>query len=431
MNDDLSYLGYQGVSEDDPAFTIPQIDRRQHLYTIGRTGSGKTTLLRNLIIQDIQAGRGLALIDPHGDLASDILDHVPSWRTDQTIVFDPSDLERPLGLNVLAHVEPDRRPLVADNVVAIFRHLWGLDETATPRLLRLLHASVSALLDFPPDPGATLLGVPRMLVDERYRRRVVRHIENPKIRSFWTDEIPQWDKRYFADATAALGNVIETFLTSPVLRNIFGQPKSSFSMRRLIDEGGILIISLSKGRLGEQTANIIGSFVVSELQAAAMSRADIPEEARRDFHLYVDEFQSFATTSFASLLSEARKYRLCLTLAHQYLEQISPQILAAVLGNCGTLVAFRVGASDADRLSPEFAPYPATTLQELSRGEVVVRLMRRGTPVEPFFGTTLPPLDAYAGRRENLLRQSRERYGRPREMVEGKIRRWLGGYGNR
>ena len=228
---DLSYLGYQGVSHDDPPFGIPQVDRRQHLYTIGRTGTGKTTLLRNLIIQDIEAGRGLALIDPHGDLAADILEHIPAWRTDEVIVFDPSDLERPLGLNVLAHVPLDQRPLVADNVVAIFRHLWGLDETATPRLLRLLSACVSALLDFPPDPGATLLGVPRMLVDERYRARVVRHIQNPKVRSFFTDELPQWDKRYLADATAASGNVIETFLTSPVLRNIFGQPKSSFSMR--------------------------------------------------------------------------------------------------------------------------------------------------------------------------------------------------------
>lgn len=422
---DLSILGYQGVSHDDPAFGIPQADRRQHLYTIGRTGSGKTTLLRNLILQDIEAGRGLALIDPHGDLADDILEHIPAWRTDEVIVFDPSDLERPLGLNVLAHVPPDQRPLVADNVVAIFRHLWGLDETATPRLLRLLFACVAALLDFPPDPGATLLGVPRMLVDTQYRARVVRHIENPKIRSFFTEELPQWDKRYFADATAALGNVIETFLTSPVLRNIFGQPKSSFSMREVIDNHGILIVSLSKGRLGEQTSNIIGSFLVSGLQAAAMSRADIPEDERRDFHLFVDEFQSFATTSFASLLSEARKYRLCLTLAHQYLEQISPEILAAVLGNCGSLLAFRVGARDAERLAPEFAPFPPTTLRELSRGEVVVRLMRHGTPVEPFFGTTMPPLDAFTGRRANLIRQSRERYGRKRETVEAKITTWL------
>lgn len=422
---DLSYLGYQGVSPGDPAFGIPQGDRRQHLYTIGRTGSGKTTLLRNLIIQDIEAGRGLALIDPHGDLSNDILEHIPAWRTDEVIVFDPSDLERPLGLNVLAHVPVDQRPLVADNVVAIFRHLWGLDETATPRLLRLLFSCVAALLDFPPDPGATLLGVPRMLVDERYRARVVRHIQNPKVRSFFTDELPQWDKRYLADATAALGNVIETFLTSPVLRNIFGQPKSSFSMRRLIDDGGILIVSLAKGKLGEQTSNIIGSFVVSGLQAAAMSRADTPEEERRDFHLFVDEFQSFATTSFASLLSEARKYRLCLTLSHQYTEQISPTILSAVLGNCGTLVAFRVGASDAERLAPEFAPYPATTLQELSRGEVIVRLMRYGRPVEPFMGMTLPPLDAHKGQRENVLHQSRERYGRERGTVEGKIGRWL------
>lgn len=424
-SDDLSYIGYRGVSTDDQVFGIPQADRRQHLYAIGRTGSGKTTLLRNLILQDIQAGRGVALIDPHSDLADELLDHIPPWRTDDVVYFKPADLERPLGLNVLEHVPADRRPLVADNVVSIFRHLWGLDETSTPRLLRLLYACVAALLDFPKDPGATLLGVPRMLVDERYRARVVRHVENPKIRSFWHDEFPGWDKRYTADATAALGNVVEVFLTSPVLRNIFGQPKSSFSMRRLMDSRGILIVSLSKGILGERTANIIGSFIVSACQFAAMSRADQAEEERQDFHLVVDEFHSFATSSFAALLSEARKYRLSLALAHQYLDQVSPTVLSAALGNCGTLIAFRVGGADADRLAPEFAPFPPTTIQELSRGEVVVRLMRYGTPVEPFFGTTMPPLDAYHGKKENIIQHSRERYGRPRKTAEAKIGRWL------
>jgi hypothetical protein len=424
-SDDLSYIGYRGVSTDDQVFGISQSDRRQHLYLIGRTGSGKTTLLRNLIVQDIVAGRGLAVIDPHGDLAYELLDYIPAWRSDDVVFFDPSDVEHPLGLNVLASVPSDRRPLVADNVVGIFRHLWGLDETATPRLLRLLYACIAALLDFPKDPGATLLGVPRMLVDERYRARVVRHVENPKIRSFWKEELPQWDKRYLADATAALGNVVEAFLTSPVLRNIFGQPKSSFSMRKLMDNRGILIVSLSKGLLGGQTANIVGSFVVSACQFAAMSRAEIGEDERVDFHLFVDEFQSFATASFAALLSEARKYRLCLALGNQYCDQISPEILASVLGNCGTLISFRVGATDAERLAPEFAPFPPVTLQELGRGEVVVRQLWKGVPIEPFFGTTMPPLDVYQGKRDNILYQSRARYGRARNAVEAKMGRWL------
>jgi hypothetical protein len=285
---------------------------------------------------------------------------------------------------------------------------------------------VAALLDFPKDPGATLLGVPRMLTDTRYRARVIRHIGNPKVRSFWDEELPQWDKRYLAEATAALGNVVEVFLTSPVLRNIFGQPRSSFSMRTLMDERRILIVSLSKGILGEQTASIVGSFIVSACQFAALSRAEIAEEERVDFHLYVDEFQSFATTSFASLLSEARKYRLCLTISNQYCAQIGNTILDAVLGNCGTLVTFRIGAADAQRLAPEFSPFPPVTLQELARGEVVVRQLWRGTPIEPFFAHTLPgSIDTYNGKRENMVVQSRVRYGTPRSEVEGRITRWL------
>ncbi len=421
----LSYLGYKGGYGVDTPFGIRQDDRRQHLYVIGRTGSGKTTLLRNLIIQDIHAGRGLALIDPHGDLADDLLNHIPRHRVDDTIVFDPSDVEHPIGFNVLESVPEDRRPLVTENVVAIFRHLWGLDESATPRLLRLLYACVAALLDFPKDPGATLLGVPRMLVDETYRARVVRHINNPKIRSFWVHELPQWDRRYLADATAALGNVTETFLASPVLRNIFGQTRSSFDLRSVMDERRILVVSLSKGLLGERSANLIGSLIVSACQSAAMGRADQDEEARVDFSLYVDEFYNFATTSFASLLSEARKYRLSLTLAHQYLSQVSPDILGAVLGNCGSLVCFRVGAEDAVRLSGEFAPFPETTLRELGRGEIVVRLLRWGQVLDPFTANSMPPLDTNNGNRDNILRQSRQRFGRSRNVIENKVLNWL------
>ncbi len=422
---DLSYIGVRSAWGGEEPFGISQCDRRQHLYVIGRTGSGKTTLLRNLLLQDIHAGRGVALLDPHGDLAFDLLDHIPSSRTDDVVVFDPADRDHPIGLNILENVPEDARPLVAENVVSIFRHIWGLNEATTPRLLRLLYACIAALLDFPRDPGATLLGVPRMLVDEHYRARVVRHVRNPKIRSFWEEELPQWDKRYASDAMAALGNVTETFLTSPVLRNIFGQPKSSFHFRSLMDNGGILIASLSKGAIGEQSANLIGSLIVSACQAAALGRADLPEDERIDFHLYVDEFHAFSTSSFASLLSEARKYRLCLTLSHQYTAQLSDEILAAVLGNCGSLVCFRVGADDAEKLAREFAPYAPETLHELSRGEILTRLLSKGNVSDAFLAKTLVPLDTNDGKRDNIIYQSRERYGRPWDVVEGKINRWL------
>lgn len=423
---DHALIGERQTYGGSQPFGLAPADRRQHLYVIGKTGTGKTTLLRNLLIQDIEAGRGCALIDPHGDLAEELLDHIPPSRTDDLVYFDPSDLEHPFGFNLLERVVPDERHLVAQGVVAACAHIW--QDSWGPRLAYILTNAVSALLDYPGSRGAqTLLGVPRLLIDERYRAQIVRHIENPKVRQFWLEEFPGYTDRLAAEAIAPIQNKVGAFLTSPALRNILGQPKSTLSPSAIMNEGRILIANLAKGRLGEADANLLGALLVASFELAAMRRAAIPEEERHDFHLTIDEFHNFTTEAFTSVLSEARKYRLALTIAHQYVDQMPERVRAAVFGNVGTLIAFRIGFTDADLLAGEFDPYVATTLRELSRGEVCVRMVSGGEVLQPFLATTLPPLLNFHGKKENMRQQSRMRYGRKRNEVERKITRWLGG----
>jgi type IV secretory pathway TraG/TraD family ATPase VirD4 len=396
-------------------------ERRRHLYIIGQTGTGKSTLLLNLIAQDLRAGEGLALLDPHGDLAQAVLDHVPRSRTNDLVYIDPYDQERPIGLNPLARVPHDLKPIVADGIVSAFRHVWP--DSWGPRLDYILTNSVRALLDV---PGATLLMLPRLLSDENFRTQIVdHHVTDPMVRSFWINEYAGYTDSFRSEAISPIQNKIGKALMVPMLRNMLAQPKSTITLRRLMDEGAIVICNLSKGKLGESTAHLLGALLVTMIAQAALSRADAPAADRRVFHLYADEFQSFATESFSLILSEARKYGLTLTLAHQYLEQVPDWLRASVFGNAGSFVACRVGAADAPMVAEQIGLGGADALLDLSNFEAWARLLRDGVPSSPIrlglFGAPHP-------RRPNsrrLIETSRTRFGRPRKEVEARIRKFL------
>lgn len=420
-HEDEVYIGNRiHWGTNTPCF-IRAPDRRHHLYTIGQTGVGKSTLLRNLILQDIYLGHGIGLIDPHGDLAEDILDQIPSSRVNDVVYFDPSDREYPIGLNLLHEVPPDKRHLVASGVVSAFRSIWG--DSWGPRMEYILHASVAALLDC---QNASILGIQRMLVDPTYRHWVVKQVKDPAVRAFWTLEFPNYDKRFAAEAIAPIQNKVGQLVMAPPIRNIFGQVGSAIDARFMMDEGRIFIASLSKGRLGHDKANLLGAICMTLFQLAAMERADTPEDKRRDFFLYADEFHNFSTDTFASVLSEARKYRLGLTLSHQYVAQLPENIRDAIFGNVGTLVSFRVGEADAEVLSRHFGgSYVPRHFTELSNHTTCVKLLHEGDYGEPFIAQTLPPIDLGHHRRESIIRTSRQRYGTPRQLVEDRIKRWL------
>ena len=402
-------------------FGISAADQRQHIYVIGKTGSGKTTLLRNMIVQHIALGHGLGLLDPHGDLAEELLFHVPPDRADQLCYFNPGDLDFPIGLNLIANVAPDDRHLAASGIVGAFKGIWR--DSWGPRLEYILHNAVSALLDC---ENATLLGVNRMLTDPGYRARVVAQIKDPFIRSFWTEEYEGYDPRFQREAIAPIQNKLGQFLLNPVIRNILGQVKSKVSIPFIMDTGRIFIANLSKGHLGHEKANLLGSLLATEFQLGAMARANRPEEERRDFYLFIDEFQNFSTDAFASILAEARKYHLSLTLSHQYIDQLSLPIRQAVFGNVGTIIAFRIGHTDAEIIEKEMGKtFPASALADLDRYEAVVKLLVDGTNMEPFRARMLPPGGNHIGRKTKLIARSRERFATPRAVVEEKLERWL------
>lgn len=404
-------------------FGISAADQRQHIYIIGKTGSGKSTLLRNLIIQHINQGHGVGLIDPHGDLAEELLNHIPPRRADHLVYFNPGDLDFPIGLNVLANVAPDARHLVASGVVSAFKGIWR--DSWGPRLEYILYNAVSALLDC---RNATLLGVSQMLTDDAFRAKGIRQIKDPFIRAFWADEYANYDERFKREAIAPIQNKIGQFLMNPVVRNILGQVKSKVSIPFIMDEGRIFIANLSKGHLGHEKANLLGSLLTTQFQLAAMARSDRPEEERRDFYLFIDEFQNFSTDAFASILAEARKYRSCLILSHQYIDQLPLPIRQAVFGNVGTLISFRIGNTDAEVMEKEFGnTFPASFLSDLDRYEAVVKLLVDGTNREPFRAKMLPPLGSRVGRRDKLIATSRLRFAVPRRVIEDKLNRWMQG----
>ncbi len=416
---DLAILGLAKFRGSTQRFGILPDDRRRHIAILGKTGMGKSTLLHHLLASDIRAGRGIGLVDPHGDLAEAVLASVPRGRTNDVIVFDAGDTAFPISFNVLDCPNPANRPLVASGIVSAFKKLHG--QFWGPRLEHILRNAVLALLE---TPGSTLVSLLRLLSESRFRTDVAGRLSDPIVRQFWQREFAGMPPKLQAEAIAPIQNKVGHFVSSPILRNILGQRRNALSLRDVMDEGKVLLVNLSKGRIGDDASALLGSFLVTGLQLAAMSRAEIPENRRRDFYLYVDEFQNFATDSFASILSEARKYRLNLTLANQYLAQIEEATLHAIFGNIGTLVSFQAGAKDAELLAEQLGPEltPAEMLRP-PRYQAYVRLLIGGMPSRPFSMQTLPPPppEAKSAREAVIRRASRHRYAKPIGEVEAEI----------
>ena len=409
-----------GHSNHGP-ISLSVADRRLHLAIFGQTGTGKSTLLKSLILQDIEAGRGCMLLDPHGDLADELREHIPRNRTDLVCVIDPADLARAVAINPLFAVPPDERHRVAEEIVAVFSAIWELSPAATPRLLHILTNSLAALLDLP--TGASLVGLPRLLVDAPWRASVVKHVRNPQVRAFW-EEFEGWPERQREEAIAPLMNKAAALVTSPALYNTLGQARPTIRPERLMDEGMIVLCNLAKGRLGETSAHLLGALLLASFDLAARRRAAVPEAQRRDFTLYVDELASFAGHRLASLLSESRKYGLAFVGALQFTAQLPETVRAALFGNVGTVISFRVGADDAGPLG-ELLEWSPTTLRELGRGEIVARTVSGGVIREPVMGRTAPYEGERVGRGAKIQAQALERYARPREVVEARLLRWL------
>ena len=423
VNNEINFFGETTFRNQRKKFGIKTDDRRRHVYAIGKTGVGKTVMLKNMAIQDIQQGKGIGFIDPHGEAAEELLDFIPSDRINDVVYFNPADLDFPIAFNIVEKVNVEHRHLVASGLMGVFKKIWP--DVWSARMEYILNNSILALLEY---PGSTLLGVNRMLADPAYRKKIVDKVTDPVIKSFWVQEFARYTQRYEVEATAAIQNKVGQFISNPLIRNIIGQVKSSVDMRKIMDEKKILIVNISKGRIGEDNSRLLGALLITKLQLAVMSIVDIPEEKRQDFFLYVDEFQNFATQSFTNILSEARKYRLSLILGHQYITQMEEEVRDAVFGNVGTIVVFRVGAEDAEYLEKEFAPeFVAEDLVNLPKYNIDLKLMIDGVAGSAFSAETLSPLPKLEeSNREKIIKASRERYSIPRKIVEEKIAKWTG-----
>ncbi len=422
--DQITYFAATNARGKETPFGIRSEDRARHMYIIGKTGMGKSTMLENMAIQDIRNGEGIAFLDPHGSTADRIMEYVPPHRIKDVVYFAPFDMEHPVAFNVMEDVGYDKRHLVVSGLLSAFRKIWV--DAWSARMEYILSNTLLALLEY---DGATLLDVNRMLINKHFRKKVVDNVKDPIVKSFWVDEFANYTDRYTQDATPAIQNKVGQFTSNPLIRNIVGQPKSSFDIRELMDQKKILIMNLSNGRVGEVNTNLLGSMLVTKIYLAAMSRADVPANVMRElppFHLYVDEFQNFANESFSDILSEARKYKLRLIIAHQYVEQMEEEVRDAVFGNVGTTVAFRVGPFDAETLEPIFAPqFEATDLVNLGFAQIYLTLMIRGVGSPPFSATTLPPFDPPPSRHvEEVIASSRLVYGKPRAQIEKMIDEW-------
>jgi len=421
LNNNIIFIGETTFRNERQKFGIKIDDRRRHVYAVGKTGMGKTALLENMAIQDIMAGKGVGFVDPHGEAAENLLDFIPSSRANDVVYFNPADTEYPIAFNVMESVGFEKRHLVASGLMGVFKKIWP--DVWSARMEYILNNSILALLEY---PNSTLLGINRMLADVEYRKKVVDKITDPVVKSFWVTEYARYTQRYEIEATAAIQNKVGQFISNPLIRNIIGQVSSTIDMRKIMDEGKILILNLSKGRIGEDNSMLLGALLITKIQLAAMSRVDVPEEKRRDFFLYVDEFQNFATESFVNILSEARKYRLALILGHQYITQMDETVRDAVFGNVGTILCFRVGAEDAEFLEREFSPeFMAEDLVNSAKYNIYLKLMIDGIAGRPFSAQTLPPQEKpNKSNREKIIKVSRERYGVARNIVEDKIARW-------
>jgi hypothetical protein len=402
-------------------FGIKSKDRDRHMYVIGKTGMGKSTMLLNMAIQDVRNGEGLALIDPHGSLADDLLNFIPENRIKDVVYFAPFDLEYPMSFNVMEDVGYDRRHLVVSGLMATFKKIW--EDAWSARMEYILTNTLLALLEY---PDATLLGVNRMYTDKDYRKKVVDNVKDPVVKDFWTKEFANYGDRYTQEATPAIQNKVGQFTGNPLIRNIIGQSKSSFDIREMMDQKKILIINLSKGLVGETNMRLLGSMLTTRIFLAAMSRANLsgPELAKLPhFYFYVDEFQNFANETFAEILSESRKYKLNLTIAHQYVQQMEEEVRDAVFGNVGTTVVFRVGPFDAEVLETVFMPkFTKEDIVNLDKRQVYLSLMIDGVGSAPFSAVTIPPIEMPpVSYKAQVIAASREQFTAPRSGIESGI----------
>ncbi len=426
-NRDITYFAKTNFRSSDEVFGIKRKDRRQHMYVLGKSGTGKSVLLSNLIVQNIQNGEGVCVVDPHGELVEEILNLIPDYRAKDVIYFNPADSDFHIGFNVMQLEDLKYKHLVASGLMGIFTKIWA--NAWSSRMEYILNNTILALLD---TPNTTMLGIPRMLVDKDYRQMIINNLKDPVVKAFWVHEYEQWREQFRNEAIAPIQNKVGQFLSTSIIRNVVGQEKSTIDIFKIMNEGKIFLVNVSKGRIGEDNSALLGGMIITKIQLAAMERVRIPEEERKDFYLYVDEFQNFATDSFANILSEARKYRLCLTIAHQYTAQIDTKegsVKNAVFGNVGTMIIFRVGADDADFLEKEFEPeFTAQDLVNLPNFNIYLKLMIDGITSRPFSATTLPPLkiDPKSGVKESIIDMSRKLYTRPRLEVETEISRWSG-----
>jgi len=416
--DKITFFGRTDARGKNVAFGIKAKDRQRHVYVIGKTGMGKSTLLENMAVQDIQNGEGMAFIDPHGSAAETLLNYIPEHRIKDVLYFAPADASHPVSFNIMEDIGPDKRHLVVSGLMSVFKKIWV--DAWSARMEYILSNTLLALLEY---PDSTLIGVNRMLSDKEYRKKVVDNVKDPGVRAFWVDEFAKYNERYMQEAGDAIKNKIGQFTANPIIRNIIGQPKSSFDIREMMDNRKIIIMNLSKGLIGETNANLLGSMLTTRIYLAAMSRADLSLERMREtpnFYFYVDEFQSFANATFANILSEARKYHLNLTIAHQYIEQMEEDVRNAVFGNVGTIISFRVGPFDAEVLETIFTPqFLATDIVNLGFAQVYLTLMIDGIGSQPFSATTLPPIQSQPiSYRDMVIAASREQYARPRADVE-------------
>lgn len=387
MDTHLAYFARTNFRGNRRLFGIRQADRRAHMYVIGKTGTGKSTLLQTLMQHDLASGQGFVLLDPHGDLVERVRAQVPRERIPDVTYVNVPDLRERFGFNPLVDVGDEKRALAASGLLDVFKKLWP--DSWGPRLEYILRNALLALLE---QPQATLADVLRLLVDDTFRRAAASRVANPQVRAFWLREYASYPERLRAEAIAPIQNKVGAFFANPLLARILTAPRSTVDLRRLMDDGKVLLVNLAKGKLGEDTASLLGALLVTSLGWAAFGRAEVPEAERRDFFVYLDEFQNFTTLSLAGMLSELRKYRVGLVLAHQYLAQLEDPIRDAILGNVGTTIAFRVGATDAEVLAQEFYPdVAAIDLVNLPNHEIYLRVMVDGVPSAPFSAETLPP----------------------------------------
>ena len=417
----VTYFAETDARNKRVKFGIKAKDRTRHVYVIGKTGMGKSTLLENMAVQDIQNGEGMCFIDPHGKTADLLLEYVPKERIRDVIYIAPFDTDYPISFNVLESVDPAKRHLVVSGLMSTFKQICV--DAWSARMEYILTNTLLALLEA---PNTTLLGVNRMLSDKTYRNEIVSHIQDPSVKSFWVKEFANYTERMAAEAVPSIQNKVGQFTANPLIRNMIGQPVSSFDFREAMDQRKIMIINLSKGKIGDENMKLLGGLLVTKIYLAAMSRADVPDRQAKllpNFYLFVDEFQNFANASFADILSEARKYKLNLTIAHQYIEQMDEIVRPAVFGNVGTMISFRVGATDGEVLEKEFAPqFTVEDLVNLGFAQIYLKLMIDGLGSAPFSAVTLPPIvhpDVSYVR--DIIEASREQFARPRASVEEDI----------